>query len=84
MDTKIAITRYEMMIAKYSPKSSKNGVKSHNTSNTCTPLIHIIYNIYTYILININLLRERMREEKEEREKNERERYWKERGERDL
>ena len=54
IDVKIAITRYETMIAKYevtqemySPKSPKNGVKSQNTINTFMPLIHILkYIIY--------------------------------------
>ena len=56
IDVKIAITRYETMIAKheathemYSPKSPKNVIKSRNTRNMCIPPIHIFKYIYIYI-----------------------------------
>ena len=43
---RIELARHEATQRKYSPKSSKNGVKFLNTENTCTPPIHI--KIYKY------------------------------------
>ena len=68
---RIELARHEATQGKYTPKPSENAVKSQNTINTYTTPIHIL----KYILININLLRERIREEREGREKNERERW---------